>query len=108
MAGKTSIADYGSIDDLAEKFAKKRNGKVTNKQARITDGILFYQFQFENPLDDSLPRSKSSKAQKELELYELCVHKGRLWSVKATTNDQLFIRSETKLRNSLASFIPRL
>lgn len=109
-AGKTSIEDYGTIEDLGEKFAKKRDGKLINSKARITSDILFYEFQFENPLDPSLPRtgSKSNKPTKEIELFELCVHKGRLWSVKATSNDKLFVKSETKLRNTLASFIPKL
>ena len=107
-AGKTSIEDYGTLEDLGEKLAKKRNGYLISSKARITNDILFYEFQFENPLDPSLPRSKTSKATKEIELFELCVHKGRLWSVKATSNDKLFIKSETKLRNTLASFIPKL
>lgn len=109
-AGKTSIEDYGTLEDLGEKFAKKRDGKLVSSKARITSDILFYEFQFENPLDPSLPRtgSKTNKPTKEVELFELCVHKGRLWSVKATSNDKLFVKSETKLRNTLASFIPKL
>ena len=109
-AGKTSIEDYGALDELGEKLAKKRDGKLISAKARITSDILFYDFQFENPLDPSLPRTgaKDKRPKVEVELYNLCVHKGRLWSVKATTNDKLFVKSETKLRNSLASFVPKL
>merc|ERR1711871_243463 len=109
-AGKTSIEDYGSLQDLGEKLAKKRNGKLISSKARTTEGIIFYEFQFENPLDESLPRvgAKKNPPKAEVELYELCVYKGRLWSVKATSNDKLFEKSEQKFRNSLASFLPRL
>ncbi len=53
---------------------------------RETDGVVFYEYQFENPLDPSLPRTgpKDKRPTIGVELYELCVAKGRLWSVQAT------------------------
>ena len=91
--------------------AAKREGKLISANARQTDGIVFYVFEFEYPLDMSLPRvgSKNDPPTKQIELFELCVNRGRLWSVKATSNDKLFPgRTENALRNTLASFIPRL
>ena len=109
-AGKTSITDYGNLQQLGEKLASKRGGKLVSASARETEGIVYYAFQFENPLDPSLPRpgSKSTKPQAVVELYELCVNKGRLWSVQATANDKTFPQREATLRAALDSFIPRL
>ena len=42
-----------------------------------------------------------------VELYELCVTKGRLWSVQATSTDKLFPAHEQQLKNVLLSFIPK-
>lgn len=78
--------------------------------ARETDGIVFYQYQFENPLDASLPRTgpKNNRPTVGIELYELAVNRGRLWSVQATSNDKAFPAHEQVFRDTLASFIPRL
>lgn len=51
----------GTLESIGEKLAKKRGGKVVNAQARETDGIVFYQYEFENPVDNSLPRPKNSR-----------------------------------------------
>ncbi len=109
-AGKTSILDYGNIKSVGEKLATKRGGKLLETEVRNTEGYTFYKFKFENPLDMSLPRTgpKDKRPTKGIELYELCVGKGRLWSVQATSNDILFPASEKKLQASLYSFLPRL
>jgi len=109
-AGKTSIADYGGLQTIGQKLATKRGGQLVAGSARETDGVLFYAFQFENPLDDNLPRTgpKNNRPTKGVELFQLCVSKGRLWSVQATSNDKLFPGSEKVLRQALASFFPRL
>jgi hypothetical protein len=109
-AGKTSIVDYGNIKDLGEKLASKRGGKLLEAEARETEGYTFYKFKFENPLDMNLPRTgpKDKRPTVGIELYQLCVGKGRLWSVQATTNDRLYPSSEKKLQASLDSFVPKL
>ena len=83
-AGKTSIADYGSLESLGEKLATKRGGKLLESEARMTDDIAFYKFKFENPLDANLPRTgpKDKRPTVGIEWYELCVHRGKLWSVQ--------------------------
>ena len=76
-----------------------RKGAVVSAAARETEGIVFYQFQFDNPLDPVLPRTgaKDKRPTRAVELYELCVGKGKLWSVQATVRDvyylQIFIYS---------------
>lgn len=77
-ADKKSIVDYGngslhlrlfmydslslgSLEKIGEKLAKKRGGKVVEASVRETEGITFYQFQFEYPLDTSLPRPRNMK-----------------------------------------------
>jgi hypothetical protein len=107
-AGKTSITEYGSLESIGEKLAKKRGGELISSQARETDGFIFYQYEFRNPVDTSLPRPGSRGATKIVELYELTVAKGRLWSVQATSNDLIFNKHESSLRAALASFVPRL
>ena len=107
-AGKTSITEYGSLDSIGKKLATKRGGELISSKARETDGFIFYEFEFQNPIDKTLPRPGSRDATKIVELYELTVAKGRLWSVQATSNDKLFKRDEEALRASIASFVPRL
>ena len=114
-----------------------RQGKLISATARETDGVVFYEFQFENPLDLNLPRTgpKNNRPTYGVELYELCVYRGKLWSVKATvslshiitmtlqtftnftliyfelfhqSNNVLFPAHEKTLRAALASFFPRL
>ena len=89
---------------------RPRKGKLVSARARSTDGIIFYEFQFENPLDLSLPRTgpKNNKPTSGVELYELCVNRGRLWSVQATSNNVAFPAHEQLFRDTLASFLPRL
>ena len=107
-AGKSSITDYGTLEGLGEKLASKRTGTMVKADARNTDGTIFYSYQFENPLDESLPRIGRPKPTKGIELYELCVAKGRLWSVQATSNDRDFPAKQETLRNTLLSFSPRM
>ena len=107
-AGKTSILDYGTLEALGDKLAAKRGGVVKSAEARDTDGVVFYLFQFENPLDETLPRTGRPKPTKGEELYELCVAKGRLWSVQATSNDRDFPAHAETFKNSLLSFSPRM
>mmetsp|Transcript_31178 Transcript_31178/g.29727 ORF Transcript_31178/g.29727 Transcript_31178/m.29727 type:complete len:265 (+) Transcript_31178:100-894(+) len=110
-AGKTSILDYGTKEKIGEKLAAKRGGKLISSTVRSTEGIVYYQFEFENSLDPSLPRTgpKNNRPTKMIELFELCVNKGRLWSVQATSNDRDFPGiHEKQFRTALASFIPRL
>lgn len=66
-----------------------RKGNIVSATARETEGVVFYQFQFDNPLDPALPRTgpKDKRPTRAVELYELCVAKGKLWSVQATVSN---------------------
>jgi len=57
-----------------QKLAKKRDGTLVSSKARLTNNVLFYEFQFSNPLDPSLPRTgaKDKRPTAEVELFELC------------------------------------
>ena len=59
---------------------------IVSSKARVTDGIAFYAYQFDNPLDQSIPRtgSKANRPTRQVELYELCVSKGKLWNLQIT------------------------
>ena len=100
-AGQTSITDYGSLEGLGEKLASKCNGKLLESEARHTAGYTFYKYKFETPLDMNLPCTGPKDRRPT-------VAKSRLWSVSATSNDVLFLASESKLQVSLYSFLPRL
>ena len=58
---KKSIVDVGSLQAIGDKLAAKRGGKVVNAFIRETNGITYYQYEFENPVDNSLPRPKSMR-----------------------------------------------
>jgi hypothetical protein len=106
-----SITQYGTPDEIGAKLLKKREGgKLVSAGARETEGTVFYQFEFANPLDPSLPRpgSKNRKATTGIELYELCVAKGKIWSLQVTSNNEIFPPHEEAYRNIMKSFIPRL
>lgn len=64
-------------------------GKLVKAVARETDGVVFYEYEFENPLDTKLPRPKNMKATYGVELFELCVNRGKLWSIQATVRTPL-------------------
>eukprot|EP01031_Cornospumella_fuschlensis_P035342 gene35342-42826_t len=107
---RSSIADYGDPQALGQKLADKRRGSLVSARARETDGVLFFDFEFRSPLDPALPRpgSKARKPAQLVELYSLCVHRGQLWSVQATSNDVLFPQHERTLRGCVLSFFPQL
>ena len=88
VAGKTLISDYGSLETLGAKLTVKRGGELMKTSSRLTEGVLFYVFEFTNLLDPSLPRTgaRDNRPTRQVELLELCVNKGRLWSVTATVS----------------------
>ena len=52
-----SIKEYGTLDEVGQKLLKKRSeGKLIDSFIRESDQYTFYQYEFENPLDPSLPR----------------------------------------------------
>lgn len=90
-----SISTLGPVDQLGIKLAGKRNAKLISASERLTEGIIFYTFDF------SLPDNTH-------QLLMLCVCKGKLWSVDASAKEKRWSKREELYRNVLGSFVPRL
>jgi photosystem II oxygen-evolving enhancer protein 2 len=91
-----SVAALGDdVQALGLKLAEKRNAKLISASERLTEGILFYNFDF--AIKDGTHQ-----------LLQLCVGKGRLWSLDANSKEKRWDKREEMYSNVLASFIPRL
>ena len=85
----------GPVDEVGIKLASKRNAKLIAAMERQTDGILFYAFDF--ALDDGTHQ-----------LLQLCVNKGKIWSLDANTKEKKFAKRREMYYNILGSFMPKL
>lgn len=90
-----SIAALGPVQELGASLAAKRNAKLVAASARLTDGVLFYQFEF--AINDGTHQ-----------LLELCVCRGKLWSLDANAKEKRWSKREELYRNVLGSFMPKL
>ena len=90
-----SISALGPVKELGPKLAAKRNAKLISATERVTEGILFYTFDF------ALPDNTH-------QLLLLCVCKGKLWSLDANAKEQRWSKREEMYKNVLGSFVPRL
>lgn len=85
----------GEVQPLGEKLAEKRNAKLVSASERITDGILFYEFDF--AINDGTHQ-----------LLQLSVNKGKIWSLDANTSEKRWSKREEMYKNVLGSFMPKL
>jgi photosystem II oxygen-evolving enhancer protein 2 len=85
----------GDVQKLGESLARKRNAKLLSASERQTDGILFYEFDFQ--IDDGTHQ-----------LLQLSVNKGKIWSLDANTVEKRWNKREEFYRNVLGSFMPKL
>lgn len=91
-----SVAVLGEdVKVLGEKLAEKRNAKLVSAEERLTDGVLFYKFEF--AINDGTHQ-----------LFQLCVGKGRLWSLDANAKEKRWSKREEMYNNVLGSFSPSL
>ena len=90
-----SIAVLGPVKELGPALASKRNAKLVSATDRVTEGILFYTFDF------ALPDNTH-------QLLLLCVCKGKLWSLDASAKEKRWSKREEMYQNVLGSFVPRL
>lgn len=90
----TSIDALGDVADVGDKLASSRDSKLVSARAVDKDGVLFYMFEFKN---DQISQK-----------YQLCVNKGRLWSVDASAPTQRWDKVEKLFDNALLSFMPKL
>jgi len=85
----------GPVTDVGASLASKRNAKLVAAIERKTDGILFYTFDF--ALSDGTHQ-----------LLQLCVNKGKIWSLDANTREKKYAKRREMYYNILGSFMPKL
>lgn len=90
-----SIVVLGDPQIVGENLAKKRNAKLISASERLTDGILFYKFDF--AIKDGTHQ-----------LLQLCVCKGKLWSIDANSSERRWAKRSELYENVLGSFMPKL
>lgn len=76
-----SVGLLGPVEDVGKSLASKRNAKLVAAQERQTDGILFYKFEF--AINDGTHQ-----------LLQLCVGRGKLWSVDANSKEKRWAKRE--------------
>lgn len=76
-----SVALLGPVEEVGKSLAAKRNAKLVAAEERQTDGILFYKFDF--AINDGTHQ-----------LLQLCVSKGKLWSVDANAKEKRWSKRE--------------
>jgi len=91
----SSIIVLGEVKAVGKNLASKRSAKLVKAEERLTDGILFYTFDF--ALED-----------KTHQLLLLCVNKGRIWSLDANSTQKRWAKRESLYNNVLGSFMPKL
>ena len=93
-ASTTSVETLGDVQEVGTKLAKARNAELVEAKARVTEGVVFYEFEF--------------KGEPISEVYSLCVNKGRLWALSATSATKRWPKRRELLKNVLGSFLPKL
>lgn len=91
----TSIDALGEVQAVGESLAAKRNAKLISAKERLTDGILFYKFDF--AINDGTHQ-----------LLQLCVCKGKVWSIDANAKERRWDKKAELYENVLGSFMPKL
>jgi len=91
----TSIAVLGDPQIVGVGLAKKRNAKLISASERLTEGVLFYKFDF--AIKDGTHQ-----------LLQLCVCKGKLWSLDANAPEKRWAKRSDMYEFVLGSFMPKL
>jgi photosystem II oxygen-evolving enhancer protein 2 len=91
----TSIDILGPVEDVGASLASKRDAKLIAATERQTEGILFYTFDF--AINDGTHQ-----------LLLLCVNKGKIWSLDASTREKKYSKRKELYYNVLGSFMPKL
>ncbi|KAJ1454016.1 hypothetical protein M885DRAFT_522498 [Pelagophyceae sp. CCMP2097] len=92
--GGTSIDGIATVDKLGAKLSKNRDSVVIASSARVTDGILFYEYEFDGEMGH--------------ELLALCVNKNRLWQISAKSTTKNWKKKQAIYKAVVASFVPKL
>lgn len=91
----TAIDALGEVQAVGKSLASKRNAKLISATERLTDGILFYKFDF--AISDGTHQ-----------LLQLCVCKGKLWSIDASSTEKRWSKRSELYENVFGSFMPKL
>eukprot|EP00588_Corethron_pennatum_P014634 CAMPEP_0194266662 /NCGR_PEP_ID=MMETSP0169-20130528/1497_1 /TAXON_ID=218684 /ORGANISM="Corethron pennatum, Strain L29A3" /LENGTH=314 /DNA_ID=CAMNT_0039007405 /DNA_START=93 /DNA_END=1037 /DNA_ORIENTATION=- len=91
----TSVNVLGDVKAVGASLAAKRKAKLISAEERLTEEVLFYTFEF------ALPDNTH-------QLLQLCVQKGKIWSVDANSSEKRWKTRADLYASSLASFIPKL
>mmetsp|Transcript_22526 Transcript_22526/g.62729 ORF Transcript_22526/g.62729 Transcript_22526/m.62729 type:complete len:220 (-) Transcript_22526:164-823(-) len=91
----TSIDALGEVQAVGESLATKRNARLISATERLTDGVLFYKFDF-------------AIADGTHQLLQLCICKGKLWSIDASATEKRWAKKSELYENVLGSFMPKL
>jgi photosystem II oxygen-evolving enhancer protein 2 len=89
-------AVLGEVKTVGESLAKKRGAQLVSAKERQTDGILFYKFDFAFPDNGTH------------QLLQLCVNRGKIWSLDASAKEKRWSKREELYTNVLGSFMPKL
>jgi len=93
-ASTTAVDALGDVQEVGQKLAKGRGAELVEAKARLTEGVLFYEFEF--------------KGEAVSELASLCVAKGRLWNLSATAATKRWAKKRDLLKGVIGSFLPKL
>jgi len=93
-ASTTSVEALGDVQEIGKKLAKGRGAELVEAKARLTEGVLFYEFEF--------------KGEAISELASLCVAKGRLWNLSATAATKRWAKKRDLFKGVIGSFLPKL
>jgi len=92
----TSISALGEdVQALGVSLSERRNAKLISASERLTDGVLYYEFDF--AIKDGTHQ-----------LLSLSVLKGRVWSVDANSKEIRYKKREQLYKNVIGSFAPKL
>ncbi|KAG5175330.1 PsbP-domain-containing protein [Tribonema minus] len=94
VKSETTLEALGDVTALGEKLAKGRGAQLVGARDRRTDGIRFYDLEF--------------VTERLHVLRTLCVYRGRLWSLEATTTARAWPKREATYRAVVDGFVPRL
>merc|ERR1719424_1624376 len=89
----TSVDMLGDVTEVGRKLGKGKK-ELLSAKAVEKEGILFYMWEF--------------KTEDGHQLLQLCVNKGKLWSVDASAPDKRWSKVSELYTNSLLSFMPTL
>lgn len=91
----TAIDVLGEVQGVGASLASKRNAKLISATERLTDDVLFYKFEF--AINDGTHQ-----------LLQLCVCKGKLWSIDASSTEKRWSKRAELYDNVFGSFMPKL